>query len=263
MYTCGVNVFGQAPIARKFDGFGDVQLSDLAARLDNFAIALQNEPQQKGFIMVYRSRRDLPGLSSALAEWSKNYLVYNRGFAEGRIIAIDGGIADCVSQEFWLVPLGAAPTARSDAYDSTFEDLESTRKFYADSFYARDFVAETYSFDVSNAFEGYSQALRKAPKSFAYLIGYAGYRTEYISEFNKNGIEIKRRRRVIIEPVREARRQIAREKALLVNKYKIPASRIRTTFGGYRDWPTMELWIVPGGAHAPIATPNKFARRDR
>ena len=50
--------------ARKFDEFGDIQYSDLIARLDNFAVQLQNEPTVKGFIMVYRGRRDLPGLSN-------------------------------------------------------------------------------------------------------------------------------------------------------------------------------------------------------
>src|SRR5204863_8246308 len=61
--------------ARKFDEFGDVQYSDLIARLDNFAITLQNEPNTKGFIVVYRSRRDLPGLSNRMAIRSRDYLV--------------------------------------------------------------------------------------------------------------------------------------------------------------------------------------------
>jgi hypothetical protein len=50
--------------ARKFDEFGDVYPSDMAARLDNFAVALQNEPTTNGFVFAYRSRRDLPGLNA-------------------------------------------------------------------------------------------------------------------------------------------------------------------------------------------------------
>ncbi|MFL6228327.1 MAG: hypothetical protein ACJ741_06075, partial [Pyrinomonadaceae bacterium] len=65
------------PGARKFDEFGDVPLSDIAARLDNFATELQNQPNMRAFLIAYSSRRDLPGLSSRLVNWSKNYLLYH------------------------------------------------------------------------------------------------------------------------------------------------------------------------------------------
>jgi hypothetical protein len=250
--------------ARKFDEFGDAQLSDIAARLDNFANALQNEPQMKGFLIVYRSRRDLPGLSSSLVAWLKNYLVYNRGFSLERIIAVDGGVAARgVSQELWLVPPGATPTPRSDAYTTTFEDTNSPRKFYEAIYYATSFSPESYSFDISNSFEGFSEALRREPRSWAYLIAYTGYRIEKWEEYNDEGRVIKHGRRKLIEPIRVARKQLARDKAILVNEYRIPASRIKVIYGGYREAPIMELWIVPRGQHAPIPTPNRFPKRKR
>src|SRR5437016_13896820 len=88
-------------VARKFDEFGDVAYSDLIARLDNFAIQLQNEPGTKGFILVYRTRRGLPGLNNAIALRSKYYLVNSRGVARDRIVTVDGGEADCQIQELW------------------------------------------------------------------------------------------------------------------------------------------------------------------
>ena len=48
--------------ARKFDEFGDIQASDLIARLDNLAVSVQQAPGSKAFLIVYRTRRDLPGL---------------------------------------------------------------------------------------------------------------------------------------------------------------------------------------------------------
>jgi len=39
-------------VARKFDEFGDVYVTDIKARADNFAIDLQNNPTAKGFIVV-------------------------------------------------------------------------------------------------------------------------------------------------------------------------------------------------------------------
>jgi len=38
--------------ARKFDEFGDIEASDLIARLDNFAVMLSSEPSSKGFLIV-------------------------------------------------------------------------------------------------------------------------------------------------------------------------------------------------------------------
>jgi hypothetical protein len=42
-------VQSQGNIARKFDEFGDIQESELKARLDNFAIQVQTEHGTKGF----------------------------------------------------------------------------------------------------------------------------------------------------------------------------------------------------------------------
>ena len=41
-----------AQTARKFDEFGDIQASDLIARLDNLAIAVKLEPGSKAFLIV-------------------------------------------------------------------------------------------------------------------------------------------------------------------------------------------------------------------
>jgi hypothetical protein len=79
--------------ARKFDEFGDIQASDLIARLDNLAVTLANEPNSKAFLIVYRTRRDLPGLSNRYAHRMKSYLVDTRGISPERVITVDGGIA--------------------------------------------------------------------------------------------------------------------------------------------------------------------------
>jgi hypothetical protein len=155
------------------------------------------------------------------------------------------------------------PTPRSDAYTTTFEDPDSPRKFYEAPYSAPDFGAESYSFDVSNSFEAFSEALRRQPKSRGYLIAYAGYRVDDLSEFNERGVAIRRGRRIVIEPTRVARNQLLASKKVLVKEYKIPASRIKVVFGGYRGWPLMELWLVPRKASPPIPTPDKFPKRSR
>ena len=93
-----------------------VDAFDLAARLDNFAVRLQEQPNVRGYLIVYRSRRDLPGLSHALALRMKNYLVQRRGLPKERVIVVDGGVASALTQELWIASPGSAPKPRDDAY---------------------------------------------------------------------------------------------------------------------------------------------------
>jgi hypothetical protein len=131
MIVSGQSILAQAKgePARKFDEFGDIQYSDLIARLDNFAIALQGEPNTKGFIVAYRSRRDLPGLSNRTALRSRDYLINSRGVSQERLVTVDGGDAACFTQELWVASPGTTPTPRGDAYSRNFPDFDSARKF--------------------------------------------------------------------------------------------------------------------------------------
>ena len=246
------------PAARKFDEFGDTDLSDIAARLDNYAIALQNEPGTKAFLIVYRTRRDLPGLSSSLAGWMKRYLLGTRGFDPSRVVAVDGGVAGCLAQELWVVPPGTAPTPRSDAYQRNFELTEVPRLFYRGDYSAKDFEAASYDFEVNNSFEGFAKALRREPRTVGYLIAYAGHRIEDLSEYNDRNVLIKKSRRILTQPASSARNALAKYKTELAREYRVPPSRIRTVFGGYRPWPGIDLWLAPPDSRGPIPTPNQF-----
>lgn len=229
--------------ARKFDEFGDIKYSDLAARLDNFAVQLQNEPGTRAFIMIYRSRRDFPSSYSRLAGRIKNYLVQSRGIAVERIVTIDGGVAPSLVQELWIVPIGATPKPRDDIYTDQFIDTTSAWKF--DEYYylsAKD-IAEYWFYDV-DPLEAFAEALRKYPDSQAYILAYPEY-------YRINGH---------LDPPSTALKMLRTEKARLVNKYQIAPSRIKVMNGGYRKRRQVELWIVPRGEHAPIATPNAFPK---
>jgi len=254
------SVFAQAevPAARKFDEFGDVPASDLAARLDNFANELQTQTGAKGFMIAYRSRRDLPGLSGRLVSLMRNYLVETRGLAAERVAAVDGGVAGCVAQELWLVPAGAAPVPRADAYQSDFEDTDSTRKYDEAPLDAQD----SYHNTIYDSLEGYANALRKEPRSTAYLVAYAQY---YISEWQEEDERGRKRTRrsVELDPPAVAARALRSFKNVLARKYAISPSRFKLVNGGYRKWAMMELWIVPRGGHAPIPTPNAFPKGRR
>jgi len=108
-------VRGSAPLSpiRKFDEFGDIKCEDEYARLDNFAVQLQHEPQAKGVIIFYGGktfRGKLPkrGEAEARAARLKPYLVGRRGIPTKQVTVINGGYAEQWRAELWVVPPGAS-----------------------------------------------------------------------------------------------------------------------------------------------------------
>lgn len=99
--------------ARKVDEYADSHSNDAKARLDNYAIALQNEPDATGYIVAYGGTQ-CPNRAQPQANLARRYLVYTRQLDERRIVTVDGGRRSNASRyaiELWVVPRGAsAPT---------------------------------------------------------------------------------------------------------------------------------------------------------
>jgi len=92
---------------RKFDEYGNIRFNDEKARLDNFAIQLQNEPASRGAIVGYGSC-DAEGTTRA--NRAKDYLVNTRGIDASRLDVIDGGCLPELLVQLWIVPQGATLT---------------------------------------------------------------------------------------------------------------------------------------------------------
>ena len=115
--TVGVSHF-------KFDEYGAICSEDEMARLDNLAIALQNNPEFQAYVIFYggrcyssceddyprhRSRRPRKGEAEARAARIKPYLVDSRGLEPDRIFVLNGGHRESWTAELWIVPKGAKP----------------------------------------------------------------------------------------------------------------------------------------------------------
>jgi hypothetical protein len=110
--SCSTSVTAPAPPATKFDEYGNIRFNDEKARLDNYAIQLQNQPGAQGYIIAYGS---CAGEAQARADRAKDYLVNTRGIDAGRIVTLDGGCRSDLTVELWIVPTGAtAPAASTD-----------------------------------------------------------------------------------------------------------------------------------------------------
>nr|MBA2503933.1 hypothetical protein [Pyrinomonadaceae bacterium] len=99
-------------VARKVDEYGNIAFNDEKARLDNFAIELQNDPGSAGVVIAYGGRVGRSGEAQARADRARDYLVNTRGVDPSRITTVDGGFREDLTVELYIVPTGAtAPTA--------------------------------------------------------------------------------------------------------------------------------------------------------
>jgi hypothetical protein len=227
--------------ARKFDEFGDIQASDLIARLDNLAVTLSYEAQSKAFIIVYRTRRDLRGLSNRYAHRMKSYLITSRGLPAERIVTVDGGVASCLSQELWVVPPGSAPKPREDAYDNSY--TPSVYKFDEHDYQIRHDPDEISYWpnppaNLIGYLESFGETLLKDRKLVGYLVAFRD-----AADDNRQITE----------------RMLRTERNFLIREFHIEPWRLKTVDGGYRLSRTMELWIAQPN-YRPIINSYRIGR---
>jgi hypothetical protein len=109
---CSANCVTQIPVRvenRKFDEYGNINRDDEKARLDNFAIQLQQEQDAQGYVIVYGGRRSRPGDAQKRADRAKDYLINVRGIDARRVVTLVGGARQALTVELWIVPTGATP----------------------------------------------------------------------------------------------------------------------------------------------------------
>jgi len=90
-----------------FDSYGDLSWEDEKVHLDNFAIALQHDPESIGYIIVYAGRRACVSEAKDRALRAKQYVVETRGIQASRIKWIDGGYREELTTVLQPVPPGA------------------------------------------------------------------------------------------------------------------------------------------------------------
>jgi hypothetical protein len=276
-----------------FDSYGNIPWEDEEARLDNFAISLQNELQAKGYIMVYVGKDDLPGITTRLLERPPNYLVNLRGIDAERLTIINGGYREQRAIELWIVPADALPPAPSNTIEvSRLKDLPY--KFDEASFETSE--AEYEPAESQEAAEGDGQQQNPVePQAEA-----ATTATDELVQNNSDAgasssdeetadpaseeeqapqvpvkldlywcarcfaaalkAEAKTRGYLIYyydgeDPNgNQVQEIVAREIEKFSQKYGIDAARLEPFYGGYSKSPLLELWIGPENRPRPIST---------
>jgi hypothetical protein len=103
-----VTARGAADNPRKVDEYGAINCEDEMARLDNYAIELQNAPAARAIVILYGGRRDTRRDEvQARMAYIRYYLSANRGLDKGRIEVFNGGFRERLTTELYLIPAGA------------------------------------------------------------------------------------------------------------------------------------------------------------
>ena len=233
--------------ARQIDGFyPDQVVSPIIARFDNFAQQLQSEPDSSAYVITYRYYSELPGKSFRTLNWVKKYLMYIDKIPPEKIALVDGGVSHCPVTELWLAPSGTIPKINRE-YQQVFNDTDSARK-YDEYYFDAEVNPDNPYIDIENGYgrastgslNAFTATVMKEPQAFAYIIVYP-----------EIGSSASRASKIV--------RQIRDE--LIKNSF--PLARLKLVNGGYRRLQQIELWILPRGAHPPVATPNAFPKINR
>lgn len=102
-----------------FDSYGDLSWEDEKAHLDNYAIALQEDSNLIGNIIVYAGRRSCANEAKNRALRAKKYLVETRGIQESRVKWLDGGYRKELTVILQPVPPGAPELTASPTLKAT------------------------------------------------------------------------------------------------------------------------------------------------
>ncbi len=99
-----------------FDEFPTIANDDDKARLDGYAVELQNNPSYKGYIIMYPGTDSISKTRTPerLAKMALDYLVNQRGIDPSRLSIVQGGSRPRTTYQMWLVPPGAETPVPND-----------------------------------------------------------------------------------------------------------------------------------------------------
>ena len=93
-----------------FDQYGTISWEDEKARLDNFAIQLQNNKKCTGYILVFDKTNGCPGEATARGIRARRYTTEYRGIPWNQVIWRREGYREDVRTTLLIAPPGVTPS---------------------------------------------------------------------------------------------------------------------------------------------------------
>ncbi len=107
--SCTASVEEKAAPAVKFGEYVTRDLSANAEKLDEFVLALLNDPEAQGFIIAYGGKTSRPGDAQKAADNATDYTMNTRKLDGARTLSGVGGYREEPAIELWIAPPGGAP----------------------------------------------------------------------------------------------------------------------------------------------------------
>src|SRR5690349_6263337 len=163
--------------AVRFDTFKQAGHCDVTARLDNFAIQLQNRPSARGAVITYAPEGEGWGTGKQVLEIIQDYLVNSRGIVPDRLKMIYGGRNSDKHEsetELWVVPKGASlPKPEKRESDvATFQGLYYEGPDYDD--FGVNIEPEMGPGIGSSVSASLADILHEQKNAIAYVVIYSG-----------------------------------------------------------------------------------------
>lgn len=230
----------EQPKAVLIDEFGDECSESVMSRRDNFLYQVGHNPNSSGFILFYGDR-DSEGRNVKLAQYLASFDSLARKHASSTIKLVRGKNVGNLLVQFWLVPSGAdepqpdqlfvenqySKTTRFDRSWADFNNWSGKLDIYSDGFY-------DLGCDFRPNRELFAKAIRENKDLNGYLIVYTGF-----------GKGADRGKRIATFAVND-----------LVRNYGVRRARLTAIYGGGREEPEIEFWLVPKGDLLPRPKPG-------
>lgn len=107
--SCTASVEKEAAPAVKFGEYVTRDLSANKEQLDEFVLALQNDPEAQGYIIAYGGRTSRPEDAQKAADNATDYTMNTRKMDGARTLSGVGGYREEPTIELWIAPPGGAP----------------------------------------------------------------------------------------------------------------------------------------------------------
>ena len=107
--SCTTSVAAKAAPSVKFGEYVTRDLSANKKMLDDFVLALQNDPEAQGYIIAYGGRTSGPDDAQKAADNATDYTMNVKKMDGARTLSGVGGYRDQPAIELWIAPAGGAP----------------------------------------------------------------------------------------------------------------------------------------------------------
>jgi hypothetical protein len=204
----------EKPKAELVDEFGKIYCEDLQSRLDGFyQNGLGSNSSSTGYIVIFGNKNN--SLEKYMLEVRFKSAVFSQKYDFNRVVFVRGKNDDSTHGQFWIVPPCAAkPDFDEENWNYSLPELNKAVKFH-------ERIWEDFD-DICPSNRQFSEELYAK-----LLLGNPKFRVNIVISGNSS----KNLKKELIK--------------VFVNKYKIPANRLKFFYdeNGYPD--NVEYWIVP------------------